>query len=128
MSVAHDIAVALGDARRESRAWRCRYPLHGGRSLTLRDGETGRLFVACWGRCDRLDVIRELCARGLMHLDLPANIRQVIVTSDGDDPGDAAARDCAWRWKREGRRVRFAHAPRRMDFNDMLAARPLFCG
>jgi hypothetical protein len=26
------IAATLGDARREGRAWRCRCPLHGGRS------------------------------------------------------------------------------------------------
>jgi len=48
------IAAALGDARREGRAWRCRCPLHGGRSLVLRDGIGGRLLVTCWGRCNRL--------------------------------------------------------------------------
>ena len=31
---AADIAHALGDARREGRGWRCRCPLHQGRSLT----------------------------------------------------------------------------------------------
>ena len=30
---AADIAVALGEARREGRGWRCRCPLHNGRSL-----------------------------------------------------------------------------------------------
>jgi hypothetical protein len=34
------IAAALGDARRESRAWRCRCPLHRGRSLLISDGWT----------------------------------------------------------------------------------------
>jgi putative DNA primase/helicase len=44
----------------------------------------------------------------------------VVVLADGDDAGEAAARDCAFRWKREGRRVRIAHPPQGMDFNDML--------
>jgi len=39
---AAEIAAALGDARREGRAWRCRCPLQGGRSLVLRDGNGGR--------------------------------------------------------------------------------------
>ena len=60
------IAAALGDARREGRAWRCRCPLHGGRSLLLRDGDNARVLATCWGGCDRLDVLAELRARGLL--------------------------------------------------------------
>jgi putative DNA primase/helicase len=60
------IAAALGGARREGRAWRCRCPLHGGRSLVIRDGEGGRVLVTCWGGCDRLDVLAELRRRGLL--------------------------------------------------------------
>src|SRR5262245_4265971 len=63
---AADIALALGDARREGRAWRCRCPLHQGRSLTLRDGDGGCVLVTCWGGCDRLDVLAELRRRGLL--------------------------------------------------------------
>src|SRR5262245_54034219 len=63
---AADIAVALGDARREGRDWRCRCPLHQGRSLTLRDGDGGSVLVTCWGGCDRLDVLAELRRRGLL--------------------------------------------------------------
>ena len=37
-----------------------------------------------------------------------------------DCAGEAAAVDCAWRWKGEGRRVRIARPPRGMDFNDLL--------
>ena len=279
---AADIAHALGEARREGRGWRCRCPLHQGRSLTLRDGDGGCVLVTCWGGCDRLDVIAELRRRGLLDgrairhgaraarrsnkddgartpralgiwrearqaggtvaeqylisrglhlpppptlrfhaglkhpsggiwpamvalvtsgaddtplaihrtflardgrgkapidpqkmmlgpcavavrsglvrtasahdrrgdrnglsamqatgqtawaalstsglrtLDLPGDVRDVIVLADGDDPGEAAARDCAWRWKREGRRVRIARPPQGMDFNDMLMDR-----
>src|SRR5262249_20825628 len=61
-----------------------------------------------------------LSTSGLRALDLPEDVRDVIVLADGDDPGKAAARDCAWRWKREGRRVRIARPHQGMDFNDML--------
>jgi len=64
-----------------------------------------------------------LSTSGLRALDLPREVRDVIVLADGDDPGEAAARDCAWRWKREGRRVRIARPPQGMDFNDLLLHR-----
>jgi DNA primase len=47
----------------------------------------------------------------------------VIVLADGDEAGEAAARDCGSRWKRQGRRVRIARPPQGMDFNDMLLGR-----
>ena len=64
-----------------------------------------------------------LSTSGLRALDLPKAVRDVIVLADGDDPGESAARDCALRWKRDGRRVRIAHPPKGMDFNDMLVGR-----
>jgi DNA primase len=64
-----------------------------------------------------------LSTSGLRALDLPRDVRDVIVLADGDDPGEAAAQDCAWRWKREGRRVRIARPPQGMDFNDLLMHR-----
>jgi hypothetical protein len=64
-----------------------------------------------------------LSTSGLRALDLPDTARDVIVLADGDDPGEAAARDCAWRWKRESRRVRIARPPKEMDFNDFLMDR-----
>jgi putative DNA primase/helicase len=63
-----------------------------------------------------------LSTSGLRSLDLPRDVREVIVLADGDEPGEAAARACARRWKREGRRVRIARPPSGMDFNDMLMA------
>ena len=63
---AAETAHALGDARREGLGWRCRCPLHGGRSLTVRDGDGGLVLVTCWGGCDRLDVLAELRRRGLL--------------------------------------------------------------
>lgn len=64
-----------------------------------------------------------LSTSGLRTLDLPDTVREVIVLADGDDPGEAAARDAAMRWKREGRRVRIARPPRGLDFNDVLLGR-----
>jgi putative DNA primase/helicase len=63
---AAEIAAALGDARREGRGWRCRCPLHGGRSLVIRNGDGGNLLATCWYGCDRLDVLAELRRRGLL--------------------------------------------------------------
>jgi putative DNA primase/helicase len=63
-----------------------------------------------------------LSTSGLRALNL-SNVLDVIVLADGDAAGEAAARDCAWRWKREGRRVRIARPPQGMDFNDMLMDR-----
>jgi putative DNA primase/helicase len=64
-----------------------------------------------------------LSTSGLRALDLPKDVRDVIVLADGDEAGEAAARDCALRWKRQGRRVRIARPPQGMDFNDMLPGR-----
>ena len=64
-----------------------------------------------------------LSTSGLVTLDLPQNVRDVIILADGDEAGKAAARGAALRWKREGRRVRIAHPPQGLDFNDMLLGR-----
>ena len=65
-----------------------------------------------------------LSTSGLRALDLPRDLRDVIVLADGDNPGEEAAQDCARRWKREGRSVRIARPPRGMDFNDLLVRVP----
>lgn len=64
-----------------------------------------------------------LSTSGLRALDLPADVREVTVLADGDDPGEAAAKDAAARWIREGRVVRVARPPRGQDFNDLLLRR-----
>ena len=64
-----------------------------------------------------------LSTSGLRSLDLPRDVLDVIVLADGDEAGEAAARDCARRWMRQGRRVRIARPPRGMDFNDVLLGR-----
>ena len=62
-----------------------------------------------------------LSTSGLRALNLPQDVNDVVVLADGDDAGEAAARDCALRWKREGRLVRIARPPRGYDFNDLVA-------
>jgi putative DNA primase/helicase len=61
-----------------------------------------------------------LSISGLRTLGLPDAVREVIVLSDGDEPGEAAALDAGLRWNREGRCVRIARPPRGFDFNDVL--------
>lgn len=63
-----------------------------------------------------------LSTSGLRSLDLPRDVRDVIVLADGDEPGEAAALSCARRWSDEGRRVRIARPPQGTDFNDLLHA------
>jgi putative DNA primase/helicase len=103
-------------------------PCHGG---AVRLGLPGDVLMVGEGIETCLAAIRAtgrsawaaLSTSGLRTLDLPGDVRDVIVLADGDAPGEAAARDCAWRWKREGRRVRIARPPQGMDFNDMLMGR-----
>jgi len=60
---------------------------------------------------------------GMHTLELPAEVTEVIVLADGDDPGEAAARETALRLRRDGRTVRIARPPRGLDFNDLLLGR-----
>jgi putative DNA primase/helicase len=64
LTMAAEIAAALG-GRREGRQWRCRCPIHGGRSLLVRDGDAGRILVFCHGGCEARDVLAELRRSGL---------------------------------------------------------------
>jgi putative DNA primase/helicase len=63
-----------------------------------------------------------LSTSGLRGLTLPNDERDIIILADADKAGEAAAKDNARRWVREGRRVRIANPPTGMDFNDMLMA------
>jgi DNA primase len=68
----------------------------------------------------RLRTWAALSVSGLRTLNLPDSERDIIILADGDDAGEAAAREAARRWLQEGRRVRIARPPRGMDFNDLL--------
>jgi len=64
-----------------------------------------------------------LSTSGLKALQLPAEVRGVVILADADAPGEAAAEVAARRWIREGRRVRIARPPAGRDFNDVLLER-----
>jgi putative DNA primase/helicase len=91
-------------------------------SEVLMVGEGLETCLACMQATGR-PAWAALSTSGLRTLDLPKDVRSVIVLADGDEAGEVAARDCALRWKRQGRRVRIARPPWGMDFNDMLTNR-----
>lgn len=72
---AQSVALTLGGARRTQGGWLAKCPLrfHGrGRgdrnpSLSLHDGESGRLLICCFAGCDPRDVLAELRLRGEVH-------------------------------------------------------------
>jgi putative DNA primase/helicase len=64
-----------------------------------------------------------LSTSGMRALDVPRDIRDIVILADGDGAGEAAALDCGRRWQREGRRVRIARPPKGTDFNDLLMDR-----
>ena len=64
-----------------------------------------------------------LSAGGIQRLELPPLplATDVVIAADGDHDGRRAPRIAGHRWRAEGRRVQIA-VPRRLDFNDSLAA------
>jgi putative DNA primase/helicase len=61
-----------------------------------------------------------LSTAGLRSLEIPEQVKQVVVLADADLPGEEAAQYAARRWVREGRHVRIARPPKGQDFNDLL--------
>ena len=66
-----------------------------------------------------------LSTGGLQALDLPQEVKEVIILADGDEPGERAAQAAALRWKTDQRRVHIARPPKGLDFNDVLLGRAL---
>src|SRR5262245_34944332 len=64
-----------------------------------------------------------LSTSGLRALELPDDVRDVIVLADGDAAGEAAARDCALRWKRRGRRLRIARTAEGRECSEKVLGR-----
>ncbi len=103
-------------------------PCHGG---AVRLGPVGERLLIAEGIETALSAMQAtaqpawaaLSTSGLLTLELPAHVRDVVVLADGDPPGEAAAQDAGLRWKRQGRRVRIARPPRDFDFNDVLRGR-----
>jgi putative DNA primase/helicase len=66
LTMAAEIAAAL-EERREGRQWRCRCPIHGGRSLVVRDGDAGRTLVFCHGGCEAHEVNKQYSRGAARH-------------------------------------------------------------
>jgi hypothetical protein len=90
---------------------------HTGGSLLVGEGiETCLAVMQAIGR----PAWAALSTSGLRSIDLPLGVDEVVVLADGDEPGEAAARVAARRWRSGDRRVRIARPPAGMDFNDLL--------
>jgi putative DNA primase/helicase len=62
-------------------------------------------------------------AGNLPHLELPSEVRTVVIAADNDDAGRKAANEAACRFIREGRNGRIAYPPEGFkDFNEALLA------
>ena len=86
-TTAAEIAAVM-EGRREGRQWRCLCPIHGGRSLLVRDGDAGRILVFCHGGCEAGDLLAELRRSGL--LGGPSENYQLPAMRRNDRPGEAA--------------------------------------
>jgi hypothetical protein len=65
--------------------------------------ETPIAILPCRDAGDRKSGLGGAIDVGHALLDPPKDLRDVIVLADDDEAGEAAARDCALRWRREGR-------------------------
>lgn len=61
---AAELASALG-GHRVGRRWRAPCPVHGGRSLEIRDSADGKILLHCFGGCSQVEVIDALRGRRL---------------------------------------------------------------
>jgi hypothetical protein len=63
---AERVSRALNGRRVNKTTWRCVCPIHGGKSLEVKDGHS-RMLLTCWGGgCSPVDILRELKRRGLI--------------------------------------------------------------
>ncbi len=88
-----------------------------GPELVLSEGiETGLSVQQATG----LPVWATLSTSGLRSVILPPATTVVTIAADGDQAGEVAAQAAARRFIAEGRKVKIAHPPQGMDFNDLL--------
>jgi putative DNA primase/helicase len=66
MLAAGEIAAALGGATRNGAGWLACCCCHEDRSpsLSLKDGDDGKLLVKCFAGCDGRDILDEFRGRG----------------------------------------------------------------
>ena len=92
-----------------------------GPKIAVAEGiETG-LSVA--QSCSGLSVWGGLGTSGMRSIILPAQVREVLLCPDADEPGEKAAQAAAERFTAEGRAVSIARPPDGQDFNDRLQER-----
>ncbi len=65
-----------------------------------------------------------LSTAGMKALLLPTVVCEVVIAADPDDVGMKAAKAAARRWHAEGRIVRIAKPPGKLDFNDLARRGP----
>src|SRR5262245_10856060 len=85
MATAASLARGL-DARRQGFGWRCPCPLGCGYTLSLAEGEDGKLLAYCFGGCDFNDVFAALVEHGLFDDAVtPVTGVEASVHRDRDD-------------------------------------------
>jgi phage/plasmid primase-like uncharacterized protein len=99
------------------------------RGACVRLGPAAEKLVVCEGvetglsvaqECTELPVWAALSASNLAAIELPSEVREVIVAADADRAGEEAARKAAWRLIEQGRTVRIARTGKSgLDFNDL---------
>jgi putative DNA primase/helicase len=87
-------------------------PISGG---AVRLGPATEKLMVTEGIENALSVMQAMQA-----LELPEEVREVIICADGDAGGEEAARFAARRWQQQSKLVRIARPPPGMDFNDVL--------
>ena len=76
--------------------------------------------LAAMQACPNLVVWAALSTSGIRAIELPAEVRDVVILADGDGPGEEAAQAAARRFAAQGRQARIARPPAGQDFNDLL--------
>jgi putative DNA primase/helicase len=102
----------------------------GGCSVRLGNVVESKPLVVCEGietglaclEATRLPVWAAGSSANLQTLRLPSSVRDVIIAADGDQAGEKAASQAAWRFGCEGRKVRIARPPQGGDFLDLFNA------
>src|SRR5215472_6388575 len=94
MTSAAKLAAAL-DGHRQGQNWRCSCPLNCGYTLSLCDGDDGRLLAYCFGGCEFSDIAAALVQYGLLD-----DGDYVVDTPQLVEPENATAEELARRIER----------------------------
>jgi putative DNA primase/helicase len=131
MLTAAEIAAALGGATRNGYGWLARCCCHEDKqpSLSLKDGDGGKLLVRCFARCDARDILAEFRRRGWLD-DRDHRTAKAARAIPKRGPGKTGHSDFAaaiWRESADPRGTlaeRYLNG-RGIEFDDDLAGRVL---